>query len=62
MRDLLPCPFCGGAPFEYDMLDDYGGKIVECEKCACRTSIHEDRLAARETWNTRASMSHGEKQ
>jgi hypothetical protein len=51
--ELLPCPHDGGRAFEYAM---DGGFVVECETCACRTSICEYRQVAQETWNTRAAI------
>ena len=54
MKDLLPCPFCGGeAEFEV-----YGGTAcaVVCQTCQCGTSTVclDDGTQAVEAWNRRA--------
>lgn len=61
--DLLPCPFCGGEAFAYDIephkhvfvdFPDYpGGGFVECVCCgACVSGDSKEK--AIDTWNRRA--------
>lgn len=62
LRELLPCPFCGGQgryTNNYDTSTD-GGEYVTCDKCLTSTAlvygIKEDpKPLLAERWNTRAT-------
>ena len=51
MRDLLPCPFCGGAPVLKSGAP--GCHWIECAKCKVQT---DDRNTPEIPWNTRADL------
>ena len=52
MRDLKPCPFCGGEAREEEA--DDGGKFIECSTCSACTALHYDRAENLvSAWNRR---------
>ena len=55
MKELKPCPFCGGKAKILSraidwLLDEH---IIKCESCNCRTDTYETKGEAREAWNKR---------
>lgn len=58
-EELLPCPFCGGEPFKYDLENDpqFGTvKVIRCKNIPCQAAImckdDSENIAA---WNRRVS-------
>lgn len=50
-RELLPCPFCGGAAFAYKAPMS-GSGFVECTKCTAAVS-GDNKADAIAKWNRR---------
>ena len=54
--DLLPCPFCGGAPVRtsYRLKDDkQDNRAIECMDCESSTTTFENYGDAQKAWNRR---------
>jgi len=55
MKEVKPCPFCGGeATMDYRFEDDPSGFVVYCTKCGVHGYYCEDADEAVAKWNTRA--------
>lgn len=52
-EELKPCPFCGGKPLAYDMLESLSICTVECSGCDITVEGRTTQAAATR-WNTRA--------
>lgn len=59
-RDLLPCPFCGGAAVRVDIEsgENSGGSCIACTKCQASSNVEfEFKENFVSKWNTRATLS-----
>lgn len=61
VKELLPCPFCGGSAFQDEVGGDpeadsnVGGKFIACRKCGATTALYFDRAENLvPAWNRRA--------
>ena len=55
MRDLLPCPFCGGEAIRVDVgLSEFVDGEVTCEDCGGNVGNYPTKADAIAAWNRRA--------
>lgn len=72
-RELIPCPFCGGAPRVIERPDNIdgtrfffgvacycGGSSACAHKMAIRDTAEQAKASASEAWNRRAAASIGQ--
>ena len=60
-EELKPCPFCGGKPIAYDMLESLSICTVECSSCDITVEGRTTEATATK-WNTRALTQRPEAQ
>ena len=53
IRNLKPCPFCGGEPKVNSDYQGYGNTVVWCSNCYCTTAPYPNPLDAYTIWDTR---------
>ena len=56
MKELKPCPFCGGTELNIESFSGWGGDVVICADCLCvfsqmELTCEKDLIDA---WNRRA--------
>lgn len=57
VKELLPCPFCGGSKLELDNLVDADDYCVECKTCQLGQHAVHTRDGAIAAWNRRPAAS-----
>ena len=55
MSELLPCPFCGGAP-GVTLWDHTPVAHIQCGSCSARTAPFGSAEVAAEWWNRRVEV------
>ncbi len=57
MRDLLPCPFCGGTTIDPGLSDNGAAIVAYCSGCGARGPYkrENDSDEAIAAWNTRTT-------
>lgn len=60
MRELKPCPFCGGTNIEINIIVDTPQAYLKCRRCGIEQSIYPTKEDAIEAWNTRTERSEAE--
>jgi Lar family restriction alleviation protein len=59
LRELLPCPFCGGEAKRFDIeeredVENAGASFITCTRCDASTALHFDRKEnLLSSWNDR---------
>jgi Lar family restriction alleviation protein len=53
LKDLLPCPFCGGKEVEEGTSEDEVDLVVICHDCGACGPPADSIAGAREEWNWR---------
>ena len=59
MKELKPCPFCGGEAKCYDYAPTWATThkwVVECSICGANIPIYKIKEEAIEAWNRRAEQ------
>ena len=59
VKELKPCPFCGGEAETLTAESMHGGYlfVIMCDDCCSRGGVYDTEAEAIEAWNTRAEMS-----
>ena len=52
-EELLPCSFCGGEGFMYNVVPNYAWWACRCASCGVETSSYHTEAEAIEAWNRR---------
>jgi len=62
MKELKPCPFCGGKSDFKRIGTSRTSCIIECEDCGCRLESNESYENSGDQWNKRVELNKVEKQ